>query len=179
MWELYNKYLWEKCSKMTFYNRIKKWLWISEAIKPVDRENWHSRWNIITKKYWVEMQWYYEQQCEKVNRNIFYQRLTRWYSKEEAIKIKFTPRPKKVPTKTNPWYIRKPKPIIQKKIDDTIIRYTKEESDIIKKEYEKMIEEKEYQIRGCDDPMEVKEINDMIEKLKNEYNTFCKISYEA
>lgn len=40
-----------------------------------------------------------------------------------------------------------------------------------------MIEEKEYQIRGCDDPIEVKEINDMIEKLKNEYNTFCLINY--
>ena len=38
IWEAYNKYFWEKCSKMTFYNRIKKWLWILEAIQPVKKE---------------------------------------------------------------------------------------------------------------------------------------------
>jgi hypothetical protein len=40
-----------------------------------------------------------------------------------------------------------------------------------------MIEDMEYQYRITDDPIEVKEINDKIEKLKNEYNTFCLINY--
>jgi hypothetical protein len=40
-----------------------------------------------------------------------------------------------------------------------------------------MIEDMEYQYKIIDDPIEAKEINDKIEKLKNEYRTFCLINY--
>jgi hypothetical protein len=102
----------------------------------------------------------------------------RGYPKEEAIKIDFTPRKKKPPK--IPKNIRIYPVVSKKKVvaeEDIKIKYQKSEADIIKREYERMIEDMEYQYRITDDPIEAKEINDKIEKLKNEYKTFCLINY--
>jgi hypothetical protein len=102
----------------------------------------------------------------------------RGYPKEEAIKIDFTPKKKKPPKM--PKNIRIHPVVSKKKVvveEDIKIKYQKSEADIIKREYERMIEDMEYQYRITDDPIEAKEINDKIEKLKNEYKTFCLINY--
>ena len=101
----------------------------------------------------------------------------RGYPKEEAIKIDFTPRKKKPPKAVKTIHIyptQKKKVVVE---EDVKIKYQKSEADIIKREYERMIEDMEYQYRILDDPIEAKEINDKIEKLKNEYKTFCLINY--
>lgn len=178
IWEAYNKYLWEKCCKMTFYTRIKRWLWILEAIKPVKKEEWHPVERVVSKKYDEEMKRYNEYEWEKVSKQRFYQRMYRGYPKEEAIKIDFTPRKKKPPK--IPKNIRIYPVVLKKKVvveEDIKIKYQKSEADIIKREYERMIEDMEYQYRISDDPIEAKEINDKIEKLKNEYKTFCLSNY--
>jgi hypothetical protein len=102
----------------------------------------------------------------------------RGYSKEEAIKIDFTPKKKKPPR--TPKNIRIYPVVSKKKVvveEDIKIKYQKSEADIIRREYERMIEDMECQYRITDDPIEAKEINDKIEKLKNEYKTFCLINY--
>jgi hypothetical protein len=40
-----------------------------------------------------------------------------------------------------------------------------------------MIDEIEYKWRACEDPIEAKSIYDKVDKLKNEYKTFCLINY--
>jgi hypothetical protein len=102
----------------------------------------------------------------------------RGYTKEEAIRIDFIPHKKKAPRV--PKNIRIYPTVTRKKsVEDTDIRikYQREEADVIRKEYERMIDELEFQWRASDDPVEAKEINDKIEKLKNEYKTFCLINY--
>lgn len=176
MWELYDKYLWEKCSKMTYYNRVRQWMDYIEALKPIDKTN--SKWVTRSKKYQDEMDWYYQYEWPKVNRQRFYQRMYRWYPKEEAIRVDFTPKKKKLPTLNKNLYIRstvtKKKP---KEDIDIEIKYQRDEADVIKREYERMIDDLEYQWKATDDPIEAKEINDKIEKLKIELNEFCKINY--
>lgn len=176
--DAYDKYLWPKCSKMTYYNRIKKWMDIIEALKPVRREERHPKWYTVSKKFDKEMERYYQYKWPRVSRQRFYQRMYRWYSKEEAIRIDFIPHKKKLP--------RVPKniriyPTVPKKrpIQDTDIKikYQRDEADVIRKEYEKMIEDMEYGWRLCDDPVEAKNISDKIDKLKNEYKTFCLTNY--
>jgi hypothetical protein len=102
----------------------------------------------------------------------------RGYPKEEAIKMDFTPKKKKPPKM--PKNIRIYPTVTRKKpVEDVDIRikYQREEADIIRREYERMIDELEFQWRASDDPIEAKEINDKIEKLKNEYKTFRLINY--
>jgi len=148
-----------------------------EAIKPVIKEERHPVARVVSKKYDEEMKRYNEYEWKKVSKQRFYQRMYRWYPKEEAIKIDFTPRKKKPPRVVKSIHVyptQKKKVVVE---EDIKIKYQKSEADIIKREYERMIEDMEYQYRISDDPVEAKEINDKIEKLKNEYKTFCLINY--
>ena len=178
--DAYDKYLWEKCSRMTYFRRIKMGMNFIEALKPVKSEERHPKNKIKTDKFCKEMEWYYEQPWEKIWRSRFYQRLYQWYPKEEAIKIEFWVHKKGTTIVKKPAYVRPPV-FTQRKIspdyEEIKIRYKKEEADIIRREYERMLDEIEYVWRWCDDPIEAKEINDKIEKLKNEYRTFCLINY--
>lgn len=178
IWEAYDKYLWEKCSKMTYYNRIKKWMNIIEALKPVKKEERHPKEYTVSKKFDKEMDWYYQYKWPRVSRQRFYQRMYRGYTKEEAIRIDFIPHKKKAPRV--PKNIRIYPTVTRKKpVEDTDIRikYQKDEADVIRREYERMIDELEFQWRASDDPIEAKNINDKIENLKIEYKAFCLVNY--
>ena len=176
--ELYDKYLWEKCSRSTYYKRVMRWVDFMEALKPVNKKEWHLREKTNSKKFKDEMEWYYKYPWVKVSRQVFYQRLYRWYSKEASINIDFIKKEKK-PLSYKMGYVRQPKPIQKDNSDynEIRIKYRKEEANVIRREYEKLIDELEYKRRITDDPIEAKELQCKIDHLKKEYQNFCLSSY--
>lgn len=176
--EAYEKYLWPKCSKTTFYRNVGRWMLIHEAIKPITHSQRYKTGRIKTTKFSKELERYYKQEWIKVDRMKFYQRLYQWHCKEDAIQIKMPERPKdkivikniKTYTYNIPqWSNRKP----TTNDNEIRIRYKKEEADVIKKEYERMLYELENTI--VDNPEETKTLRTRIENLEKEYEVF--ISY--
>ena len=126
------------------------------------------------------MERYTEQSEPKVSRSVYYTRLYNWYSKEEAIKLDFVHRPKKLPTVKEPYH-RPMKTPVEKNVndsDDTWIKitYKSEEADIMRKQYEEMIEEVKNQILYAD-VGDVAKLNEKLTNLVQEYQTF--ISYNS
>jgi len=178
--ELYEKYIWEKCSRTTYYKNIRAWMSPLEALKKTPKEKRYKKWKISSVKFPKELERYYQQEWPKAKKDRFYQRLYQWRSKEEAIKVDFWIHYTKLPKKKTPVYARPFKlPVIKKKNKDYTeirIRYSKEEWDVIKKEYERIIEEIEQQILYEEDVSSIRELNKKIDQLKAEYELF--ISYQ-
>lgn len=175
--ELYKKYMWPKCSKSTFYERMKKWMSFEDAIKPIEYEERYKTGNIKSRRFEEELSWYREQEWPKPTRARFYQRLYQWWTKEDAIKLHVDKKHyfKKVQVNKNP-YVKSKTPLL-KKVDDSDkyeirIKYSREEADAIRKEYIGMIEDLEWKLRWIEDLQEAKEVNDRLEKLKEEYEIF-------
>ena len=177
--EAYDKYLWEKCGWSTFYKRVQRWIDVIEALKPVEKKKWHPEKVIKSRKFKDELDWYHQQEWEKCGKQRFYQRLYNWYTKEEAIKPLFWIHKSNKPINYKAGYVRQPKPIKKESLDYTEIniKYQKSEADIIKREYERMIEDLEFKWRNIDDPVEAKNIDEKLTKLKNEYEVFIKSNY--
>ena len=182
-WELaklYSQYLWKKCSRTTFYDRMRRWYDVTSALKPATKESFRTR-PVRTKKFAEELEWYHKQKWAKPSRTRFYQRLYQWWTKEEAIKLDAPiHRTFKYVTKKN-CYIRQKNPIVKKKENKDYygikIRYPREEANVIAKEYIRMIDELEDAVIATDDVSEVKELNDKIERLKNEYEMSRFLNY--
>lgn len=175
--ELYRKYLWPKCSKSTFYERMKKWMSFQDAIKPIEYEIRYKTGKIKSHRFEGELAWYNEYEWPKPSRARFYQRLYQWWPKEEAIKLQVDKRHffKKIKVNKNP-YIKSNTPLLNK-VDDSDkyeirITYSKEEAKVIRKEYINMIEDLEWKLHGIEDMQEAKEINSRLEKLEKEYEIF-------
>lgn len=172
--ELYDKYLWKKCSLSMYYQRLKMWIPPIEALKPI--EKWI---DVRSKKFHSEMVWYHKQPEPKPERSTFYQRLQKWYTKHEAIMINFEARERK-PLKYNyktyePTYEWQKK---QEQNEDHVwirIRYKNEEAEAIRKEYENMIQELESLI--VEDEEERKTIEEKLDELRNEYEDFILCNY--
>lgn len=179
--QAYEKYLWDKCSRTTFYERIKKGYDFISALKPVTHEEKYKR-EIKTKKFEEEMKWYDNVWGEKPDRMRFYQRLYQGRSKEEAIKLNPEKHYNFKFKKKNDVYVRKKTPIVKKEEDNDYyeirIKYRKEEYEIIKKEYERMIEELEMQGYNTEDVIEAREIFARLEKLRLEFGVFSMANTE-
>ena len=166
--DIYDKYLWEKCSMSVYYQRVRKWIDPFKALKPVE-----NKIDVRSKKFSKELFRYHKQPSPKPTRWTFYQRLVKWYPKEEAIRIDLVKRERK-PLNYNYktyeptyWWQKKKE---QKDYFWIWIKYKDEESDVIKKEYEHMINELESLI--VEDEEERKSLNIRIEELKKEYHDF-------
>lgn len=170
----YDRYLWEKCSRSTYYKRIRQWMSIDKAIKPINKEERHMKCWIRSDKFKDELEWYYKQDIPKVDRSKFYQRLYKWYSKEEAIKIDFVFTKNFSPRKDKQLYVRKSQVKADKEWDynEIRIRYTPEEAQVFKKEYIRIIDELEWKWRITEDQIESKNIVKKIDSLKREYQIF-------
>lgn len=180
--EAYDKYLWPKCSKMTYLSRVQRWVNIIDALKPVVKKERHPKWTITTKKFQSEMEWYHNQEWPKANRTRYYQRLYQWWTKEDAILLNPPIHKFNKSYIKKDVYVRPKTPIIRRDIPDYYeirVKYSKEEANVIRREYENMIETLEYKWRDVDDPMEAKNISQKIDKLKNELKIFCIINYQA
>ena len=180
--EAYEKYLWPKCSRTTYYERIRKWMNFIEALKPVNHNDRYKPKQPRSKKFQKELEWYQAYKWDKPNRARFYQRLYQWWTRDEAIKLDAPiHRTFKFQTKKN-CYIRPVTPIVKKEApqdySEIKIRYSKEEANAIRKEYLRMMDDLEWQYHTMEDTIEAKEIYARLEKLKQEFGVFSKANTE-
>lgn len=175
--QIYEKYLWDKCSRTKYYERIRAWLSPFEALKPIPKAERYKR-RSTSLKFKEEMQRYTEHSEPKVKRSVFYTRLYNWYTKEEAIKLDFVHKPKKLPIVKELYHRPMKTPIDRKSENQDLkeirITYKSEEADIMRKQYEEMIEEVKNQILYAD-VGDVAKLNEKLTNLIQEYQTF--ISY--
>ena len=178
--QLYEKCLMPKCSRTTYYTRIKNWRDPIEALrKPYHSERYKPR--IKTTLFREEIERYNQQPSPKATKRRFYQRLYQWHTKEEAIKVEFWVHYKEKKKIAKACYQRPMKTPAIKQVENrdyrTInVRYKKEEAEVIKKEYERMIEDIEQKIL-YEDVSTAKELNKELEKMIAEYQRF--ISYQT
>lgn len=173
--QAYEKYLWPKCSRTTYYKNIKAWMNIIDALKPVPMEVRYKPGKIVSKRFVEEMAWYRQQEWEKASRSRFYQRLYQGWSKEEAILLNVPIHCRKVVWKSKQAYVRPKTPV--KKVENEDVKYIKvaykkEEARIFSKEYENMIRDLQDRYNATDDLVEAREINERLEKLVKEYQIF-------
>lgn len=173
--EAYEKYLWPKCSRTTYYKNLRAWMNFIDALKPISKEIRYKPWKIFSKRFVEELEWYQQYEWEKTTRSRFYQRLYQWWSKEEAIKLVAPIHYKQKPARQKQAYIRPKTPA--KKVDNDDIKYikiayTKEEARIFSKEYENMIKDLHNKYIATDDMREAREINETLDKLVKEYQIF-------
>ena len=173
--ELYDKFLWIKCSMTLYYQRIKRWISPLEALKPVEKKELATR----SKMYAEEVERYKKQPQPKPPYHRYYGRLQKWYTKEEAIKIQLIRKERKK-KKLKDVYVKTytvKQQQNQKYFFEIKIRYKPEESAVFKAVYENMIQELEDKREFTDDVIEAKEIRQKIDQLKAEYQLF--ISYQT
>lgn len=172
--QAYEKYLWPKCSRTTYYKNIRAWMNIIDALKPVPYEKRYPK-QYKSKRFIEELIWYSQQEWEKASRSRFYQRLYQWWSKEEAILLNVPIHCRKVVWKSKQAYVRPITPV--KKVENEDVKYikvayTKEEARIFSREYENMISDLHDKYNATDDIIEAREINERLEKLVKEYQIF-------
>lgn len=172
--ELYDKFLWLKCSMTLYYQRIKRWVNPIEALKPVEKKELATR----SKMYAEEVERYKKQPQPKPPYHRFYGRLQKWYTKEEAIKIQLIAKPRKKKQQKDIYvktYTVKQQQN-QKDFFEIKIRYKKDEAKVFQDVYERMIQELENQLL-YEDVSRMRELNAKIDQLKAEYQLF--ISYQT
>lgn len=179
----YKKYQWPKCSRTQYYKKVARWIDLREAIKPIAREERYKKWRIKTKMYEDELKRYQQQKWPKAERWRFYQRLYKWRTKEEAIRldISFRPSSNKVILKKTTPYVRKTHESMKIESVNTWIdiKYSKEEADVFKKQYERMIRETEDARFETDDIDEARYLRNKLEELKAEYQLFISVNYKT
>lgn len=175
MKELYDKFLWPKCSMSVYYQRIKRWIFPLEALKPVEKREFAVR----SKLYAKELERYKQQPQPKPPREKFYWRIQKWYSKEEAIKIELNARQRKKKAEKELYVKAYTVKERRYKPDDYEIRitYHSDEAKVFKDEYERMIRDTEAKRNATDDIIESAELRKKLDKLIQEYALF--ISYNT
>ena len=170
--ELYDKFLWLKCSMSVYYQRIRRWIDPFTAMKPVERI-----YEVRSKKYAEELERYTKQPQPKPPRQKFYWRLQKWYSKEQAIKIQLIKKDRKKRWQKDIYV--KAYTVKERRYDpdnyEIRITYHSDEANVFKREYERMIRETEQQRNETDDIIEANELKKRLDKLIEEYAIF--ISY--
>ena len=174
--EAYEKYLWPKCSRTTYYKNIRAGMNFIDALKPVPHTKRYHKGMVKTKRFADELKRYYDQPWDKVSKSRFYQRLYQWWCKEEAIKIDAPIHYKWMPKKVKPQYVRPITPTIKDEIDpDTMeitVKYSVDEALVFKAEYEKIINDLHQKYYATDDTLEAREINNKLDLLVKEYQKF-------
>ena len=173
--QIYDKYLWEKCSMTLYYKRIKQWIEPFKALVPPPPKEMEVR----SKKYWDELERYKKQPQPKPPKQRFYWRLQKWYSKEEAIRIHLLPKNRKQKIQKDIYvkaYTVKEQQY-KKDYHEIKIAYHSEEAEIIRKEYERMIRDIENQVYESEDDYERKQLTKNLDDLVQEYSLF--ISYNT
>lgn len=179
-YDFYNSYKGEKVTWPTFYQRVRLW-WdepreerIKQKIKQSkDRRN-APRW-----KWAKELAWYETQLEPRASKCLFRNRLNGGYPKEEAIltgeEWLSVKREKKIYyPQVQKTYV--PKPKVVKPVDERDykieITYSKEVAQIFRKEYNKMIEQLEWELTYTEGKTQIVELNSKLEQLKKERNIF-------
>lgn len=178
-YDFYNSYKGDKVTRPTFYYRVRLgWeeIWEEKIKKKIGytRKNTAPKW-----KRAIEMTWYNEQPEPKASKSLFRNRLSLWYSKEEAIlmwEAWFSARNKRVAKKPQQPKAYVPKRTVQKEPseEDYLIKvtYPSEVAKVFRKEYQKMIEEIEWELTYTEEKTQIAELNSKLERLYKERETF-------
>ena len=172
--ELYDKFLWLKCSMSVYYQRVKHWVDPFLAVKPVER-----KYEVRSKKYAEQLERYNKQPQPKPPKQKFYWRLQKWYSKEQAIKIQLIKKDRKKRWQKDIYV--KAYTVKERKYDpdnfEIKITYHSDEAKVIADEYERMIRDIEDKRNSTDDIIESNQLRKKLDKLIEEYAIF--ISYNT
>ena len=173
--ELYDKFLWQKCSMTVYYQRIKRWMFRLDALKPVEKKEFAVR----SKKYAEQLERYKKQPQPKPPRDKFYWRIQKWRAKEEAILIQPPTHQRKKKIEKDLYVKAYTVKERRYKKDDYEIRitYHSDEAKVFKDEYERMIRDTEDKRNSTDDIIEAAELKKKLDKLVEEYSIF--ISYNT
>lgn len=180
-YDFYNSYEWKKVSRPTFYQRVRLgWTETREEKIRLRVPNQYRRREYVPKGKWAdEIIWYNEQPEPKASKTLFRNRLNGGYPKEEAILIgekRMLARERRKPKTHLPPKPYVPQRTVQKAPDedDFLIKVSlsPEEARVFRREYQKMIEELEWELTYTSEKTEVKEMNSKLERLQNELVTF-------
>ena len=180
-YEFYNSFEWDKVSWPTFYYRVRLWweeTW-EENIRVKAKNQYHRRDNTPKGKRAKEMIRYSQQPEPRASKTLFRNRLNGGYPKEKAILIwnewLQTRKERQIahPIVAKP-YTPKPKVIAQVDENNFKINVTlsKEEANVFRKEYIKMIEDIEWELTYTDEKTEVAGLNKKLAQLQEELQTF-------
>ena len=150
-----------------------------DKIRTKIKGQYHRRENAPKGKRAIEMTWYNEQPEPKASKTLFRNRLNGWYKKEEAILLwdSWTA-VRKERQATHPQTAKTyvPKKIEQKQPDERDflieVTYPKEVAKVFRKEYQRMIEELEWELTYVSEKTEVAELNSKLERLYKEKEVF-------
>lgn len=177
--EFYDAYEWERVAFATFYWRVKvhpdtPWeisvkFWEKEKKPPkINQGRYENEMN-----YWLSTKW------DKPERHVFYGRLVRWYTKEEAIlvgeKRNTVKREKPRANCAKPYtykYTKKEQSTEEEDYTWIDITYPKEVARVFRKEFYNVIDNLEDSIRLATDKDDIRVLNDKLEFVKAELNLF-------
>ena len=180
-YDFYNSFEWNKVSWPTFYYRVRSgWEENREDMIKVKLKTQYRRRNSTPKgKRAKEMTWYNEQPEPKASKNLFKNRLNSNYSKEDAILLwdawaLAKEKKKEKQPQVSKAYI--PQKVFQKPQDDRDfkieITYPKEVAQVFRKEYQRMIDDIEWELTYTEEKTQIAEMNEKLERLYKEKEIF-------
>ena len=185
-YDFYNSFEWEKVTWPTFYQRVRLG-WDEtreEKIVVKQRKQYHKEKCAPKGKRAKEMTWYLEQPEPKASRSLFRNRLNWGYPKEEAILIweaRIKVKEEKKTTKTQEYKPYIPQRIVKKEPDESNfiieITYPKEVAKVFRKEYQKMIDDIEWELTYTYEKTQIAELHEKLERLYKEKEIFNKYNH--
>ena len=179
--DFYNSFEWDKVTWPTFYQRVRLWgteTW-EDKIKVKVKNQYRRRDSTPRGKWATEMTWYNAQPEPKASKSLFRNRLNGGYPKEEAILMwegRMKVKESKKTAKTQEYKPYIPQRVVKKEPDENDFRievtYPSEVAKVFRKEYQKMIDEIEWELTYTSEKTEVAEMNSKLERLKDELDIF-------
>ena len=176
--KFYDTCEWEKVAFVTFYWRVKVHPDIAwdVSIRPEKRK---TEPKVHKWKFDTEMNYWLTTKGDKPERHVFYGRLVRWYTKEQAIlvweKWDSVKREKPRATCSKPYtykYTKKEQSTEEEDYTWIDITYPKEVARVFRKEFYNVIDSLEDSIRLATDKDDIRVLNDKLEFVKAELNLF-------
>lgn len=165
----------------TFYHRVRAnpdWNMADLILRKERKYRKGCQW-VFTWAYANEMKWRYDQVEPKASKQTFYGRIKIWYSKEQAILTgeKWQKVLASKPIKKKSWYkcyLIAKQEVQQQEEDYTWIDITlsKEEAQVFRKEFLRVINDLERELKWLEEKTLIKETNDKLELVKAELNVF-------
>lgn len=177
----YDSYEWEKVYFTTFYTRVRlnpEWN-MEELIKPKIRIWARRKTSVFTWAYADEMARWFDQKEPKASKQVFYGRIRIGYTKEQAILTwdKWQNVLDKKSIKKKTWYkcytwSKQEEERKEENYTGIDITYSKDEARVFRKEYQKIIDDLEWELTMIEEKTAVKETNEKLELVKAELNAF-------
>ncbi len=176
--KFYDTCEWERVAFATFYWRVKvrpniPW---EISIRPEKKK---AEPKVHKWKFDAEMNYWLATKGDKPERHVFYGRLVRWYTKEQAILVWYEwesiKREKPRANCAKPYtykYTQNKQSAEEEDYTWIDITYPKEIARVFRKEFYNVIDRIENDIRLATDKDDIKELNEKLEFVKAELNVF-------